>query len=152
MNGSPPPGSPVDAARYVTESLPALLRLLQSSDVRELEVQEGEVHIRLRRAASDGRGRREDASLIVDSAPALPAGTPITAPLVGTFYRAGKVGMEPLVRAGSHVVDDTVVGIIEALHVLTEVEAGCQGQITRVLASDGEPVQYGQVLFEVDGE
>jgi acetyl-CoA carboxylase biotin carboxyl carrier protein len=44
---------------------------------------------------------------------------------------------------------ESVVGIIEALQVLTEVEAGCSGTVVSVLATDGQPVQYGQTLFQV---
>jgi acetyl-CoA carboxylase biotin carboxyl carrier protein len=69
--------------------------------------------------------------------------------LVGTFYRAGKPGVPPLVTEGSQVEDDTVVGIIEALHELTDVEAGCRGIVSKVFATDGQPVEYGQPLFEV---
>jgi acetyl-CoA carboxylase biotin carboxyl carrier protein len=138
----------VDAVdRSLIEDLPALLRVLQNSDVSELEVQEGDVHIRLHRA------RRSVAAPEVDRPDVLPTIEPlvqkITAPLVGTFYRAEKPGAPPFVSEGSHVEDDTVVGIIEALQVLTEVEAGCSGLVRTVLSSDGQSVQYGQVLFEV---
>jgi acetyl-CoA carboxylase biotin carboxyl carrier protein len=73
----------------------------------------------------------------------------VVAPIVGTFYRADPPDGEPLVAEGSRVEDDTVVAIIDALQVPTPVEAGCAGVVTRVMASDGEAVEYGQPLFEV---
>jgi acetyl-CoA carboxylase biotin carboxyl carrier protein len=78
-----------------------------------------------------------------------PEGLQVTAPLVGTFYSAANPGDPPYVGEGSVVEDHTVVGIIEALQVLTEVEAGCRGTVTAVLATDGQAVEYGQALFEV---
>ena len=86
----------------------------------------------------------------VPEQPASPQVLEITCPLVGTFYRAPKPGMPPLVTEDSPVEPDTVVGIVEALREqLTEIQAECTGRVVRVLATDGQPVEYGQVLFEV---
>jgi acetyl-CoA carboxylase biotin carboxyl carrier protein len=57
--------------------------------------------------------------------------------------------MAPLVTEGSMVEESTVIGIIEALQVLTDVEADCSGVVTAVLATDGQPVEYNQPLLEV---
>lgn len=133
------------------EGLPSLLDVLQASDVREIELRDGDLELRLHRAAPpDGEEwifqAPEEAAL-----PAQPvANLTITSGLVGTFYRAGHPGSAPLVSEGSSVEEDTIVGIIEALSVLTEVEAGCTGIVTRVFATDGSPVEYGQPLFEVE--
>ena len=139
-----------DGADYIAETLPRLLDVLQESDVRELELREGDVRVRLHRV--EGREAEALAEALGESEP-LPLAEPqmveVTSPLVGTFYRAGKPGAPPLVEEGSRVQQDTVVGIIEALQVLTEVEAGCDGTVTKVLATDGQPVEYGQSLFEV---
>jgi len=141
-----------DARDYLTEQLPGLLQILQNSDVCELEVQEGDVQIRLHRAhAFDIEAVVENGVELELVLPTGPVPLPIRSPLVGTFYRAGQPGTPPLVAEGSHVEPGTVVGIIEALHVLTDVEAGRAGVVTKVLATDGQPVEYGQVLFEVTG-
>jgi acetyl-CoA carboxylase biotin carboxyl carrier protein len=137
-------------ARYVVVHLPGLLDLLQRSDVSELEVQQGDIHVRvhrdpeLRHAIAD-----DDLAPAANLAPSEPTVTQISAPLVGTFHRAAAPDLPPLVGEGSQVEKETVVGIIEALHVFTEVEAGCSGLVTAVLAGDGQPVQYGEPLFEV---
>lgn len=139
-----------DAAEYIGETLPRLLQVLQESDVRELELHEGDVRVRLHRLPGP---EVESLAEVIAEAEALPPPEPptmeIRSPLVGTFYRAAKPGMPPLVAEGSDVEQDTVVGIVEALSVLTDVEAGCEGTVTKVLATDGQPVEYGQALFEV---
>lgn len=140
-----------DLVEFFEAQLPALLRVIQDSDVAEIELQEGDVRFRVHRSR---KAVRSTLPIDVDDLPpTLPAGSalniPITSPLVGTFYRAETPGTEPLVAEGSRVEVATVVGIVEALNVLTEVEAGCEGTVTKVLATDGQPVEYGQTLFEV---
>lgn len=139
-----------DAADYFVGQLPSLLQVIQDSDVSEIEVQEGDVRIRVHRSRRtvEASVDAEDAAFPV-SPPRAPLSISITSPLVGTFYRAGTPGMAPLVAEGSRVERETVVGIVEALQVLTEVEAGCEGIVTKVLATDGQAVEYGQTLFEV---
>jgi acetyl-CoA carboxylase biotin carboxyl carrier protein len=138
----------MDLESYLKNDLAALLEAVRCRDVEELEVQRGEVSVRLHRsgsAVSEPASEQEN--------PEVGAAAPlvhfVAAPLVGTFYRAGKPGQSPMVEEGSHVEQDTVVGIIEALQVLTDVSAGVKGVVTRVLETDGHPVEYGQALFEV---
>lgn len=143
-----------DAVDLISDFLPQLLDLVARSDLRELEVREGDVAVRLHRAPPreiDSAGG--EAPMEFEPEPAaeeIPTEYAITAPLVGTFYRASGPGMPPLISEGSRVEDETVVGIIEALNVLTEVEAGATGVVIDVLATDGQPVEYGQVLFQVN--
>jgi acetyl-CoA carboxylase biotin carboxyl carrier protein len=139
-----------DVVEYLERQLPVLLTLLQSSDVRELEVSDENMSIRVHRSEASVGTWKAQAALPLD-VPESPRLGPfeIVSPIVGTFYRAGREGAPPLVGEGSHVEHDTIVGIVEALQVLTEVEAGCDGTVTRVLATDGQPVEYGQALFEV---
>jgi acetyl-CoA carboxylase biotin carboxyl carrier protein len=139
-----------DPLDFISGSLPSLLRLLRGTDVRELAIEEGDVRLKIRR--SPELNPEEVVVVGAELAEPLieePAAVEVTAPLVGTFYRAEQPGAPPLVEEGSLVEPDTVVGIIEALHVLTEVEAGCSGTVTHVLATDGLAVQYGQPLFHV---
>jgi biotin carboxyl carrier protein len=138
-----------DVDHYLSEVLPRLLKLVQSTDITELELHEGDVQLRLHRVvAKNGQAGHEHAN--AELLPVLPPLTSeVVSPLVGTFYRAAAPGMPPLAGEGSQVEEHTVVGIVEALQVLTEVEAGCRGVVTEVLATDGQPVAYGQVLFEV---
>lgn len=74
----------------------------------------------------------------------------ITSPMVGTFYRSPSPGSESYVGVGSEVEPDTVVCIIEAMKVMNEIKADCEGVIAEILVEDTEPIEYGQVLFLVE--
>ncbi|MHA6251007.1 acetyl-CoA carboxylase biotin carboxyl carrier protein [Oceanobacillus sp. CAU 1775] len=73
----------------------------------------------------------------------------ITSPMVGTFYAAPSPEDEDYVAVGSKVESDTVVCIVEAMKLFNEIEAEASGEIVEVVASNGELVEYGQVLFRV---
>lgn len=139
-----------EVVRYLASDLPLLLEVLRGSDVCELELEENGNRIRLHRLPSAFFAETET---VPNDSEANQRSEPltheITSPLVGTFYRASQPEMSPFVSEGSQVQEDTVVGIVEALQVLTEVEAGFTGVVTDVRVSDGQPVEYGQVLFEV---
>jgi acetyl-CoA carboxylase biotin carboxyl carrier protein len=78
-----------------------------------------------------------------------PAGPSINSPMVGTFYRSSAPGEKAFVSVGDSVDENTTVCIIEAMKVMNEIKAEARGVVTRVLAEDGKPVQYGQPLFEL---
>ena len=73
----------------------------------------------------------------------------VVSPMVGTFYRAGSPDAPPFVDVGKEVNEETVVCIIEAMKVMNEIKAETKGVITEVVAENGKPVQFGQVLFRV---
>jgi acetyl-CoA carboxylase biotin carboxyl carrier protein len=73
----------------------------------------------------------------------------IVSPMVGTFYRSSSPDSAPFVDVGKSVTEDTVVCIIEAMKVMNEIKAETSGVIAEVLAENGKPVQFGQVLFKV---
>ena len=73
----------------------------------------------------------------------------IASPMVGTFYRSGSPDGPPFVDVGKTVTEDTVVCIIEAMKVMNEIKAEASGVIAEVVAENGKPVQFGQVLFRV---
>ena len=85
------------------------------------------------------------------AAPAAPApaavGTPIESPLVGTFYAAPSPDAEPFVKVGDRVTPDTVICIIEAMKVMNEIKAEKSGVVKEIVAQNGQPVEYGQVLL-----
>ena len=81
----------------------------------------------------------EDAEELVD----------ITSPMVGTFYAAASPDSEDFVEAGARVTPEAVVCIVEAMKVMNEIKAECSGVIAEVVATNGQPVEYGQVLFRV---
>jgi acetyl-CoA carboxylase biotin carboxyl carrier protein len=69
--------------------------------------------------------------------------------MVGTFYRAGSPEAQPFVDVGKEVSEETVVCIIEAMKVMNEIKAETKGVIAEIVAENGKPVQFGQVLFRV---
>lgn len=73
----------------------------------------------------------------------------IVSPMVGTFYRAGSPETPSFVDVGTEVNEDSVVCIIEAMKVMNEIKAETKGVIAEVVAENGKPVQFGQVLFRV---
>jgi len=73
----------------------------------------------------------------------------ILSPMVGTFYRSASPDSAPFVDVGKSVTEDTVVCIIEAMKVMNEIKAETSGIIAEVLAENGKPVQFGQVLFKI---
>ncbi|MGI8820464.1 MAG: acetyl-CoA carboxylase biotin carboxyl carrier protein [Chthoniobacterales bacterium] len=78
-----------------------------------------------------------------------PALRDIVSPMVGTFYRAGSPESPAFAEVGQQVSEESVVCIIEAMKVMNEIKAEISGEIVEVVAENGKPVQFGQVLFRV---
>ncbi len=81
------------------------------------------------------------------AAPADPYAREITAPMLGTFFRAPKPGAAPFVEVGSAVAEDTVIAIIEVMKLMNTVRAGIKGVITEILPADESLVEFGAVLM-----
>ncbi|MGY1708430.1 acetyl-CoA carboxylase biotin carboxyl carrier protein [Geodermatophilus sp. SYSU D00758] len=95
--------------------------------------------------AGDGRGDRDG------SAADVPEGlVPVRPPLLGTFYRAPQPGAPPFVDVGDRVVEDTVVGIVETMKMMTPVHAGVSGAVVEFRTGNGEFADDGAVLLLVD--
>jgi acetyl-CoA carboxylase biotin carboxyl carrier protein len=74
----------------------------------------------------------------------------ITAPMLGTFYRAEAPGKPPFVEVGARVEPDSIVCIIEVMKMMNSVTAGTAGTIAEVVPRNAELVEYGQPLFRVE--
>lgn len=77
-------------------------------------------------------------------------GTPITSPMVGTFYMAPSPDSAPFVSVGENVKTGDVVCIIEAMKMMNEIKSEVAGKVVEVCVEDGQPVEYGQVLMYVE--
>jgi acetyl-CoA carboxylase biotin carboxyl carrier protein len=77
-------------------------------------------------------------------------GTEVKSPMVGTFYSAPEPGARAYVAVGSRVSKGQILCIIEAMKIMNEIESEVSGVVTEVLATDAQPVEYGQPLFRVD--
>ena len=73
----------------------------------------------------------------------------VKSPMVGTFYRAASPESKPFAEAGTKVVENTVVCIIEAMKIMNEIQAEIKGTVVEALVENGQPVEYGQRLFKV---
>ncbi|MBR1461057.1 acetyl-CoA carboxylase biotin carboxyl carrier protein, partial [bacterium] len=78
------------------------------------------------------------------------AGTPITSPMIGTFYMAPSPDAEPFVKVGQPVNQGDVVCIIEAMKMMNEIKSEISGKVVEVCVEDGQPVEFGQVLMYVE--
>ena len=139
-----------------------LAALLSQLGLSEIEVEAAGVRVRLHRATPVPLAPHHTAAAGA-LAPAMPAaaaepvpidaapGTvPIEAPMVGTFYRAPSPTAGPYVREGDIVKESQVVCIIEAMKLMNEIESKVGGRIVKILAENGQAVEYGQPLFLVD--
>ncbi len=145
-------------ARDVAE----IARLLEDSSFDELTLELDGLKLSLRRHGAAAAGPSPQAP---SSSGGLPAETPaaiptpdaaaeaatqsVTAPLLGTFYRAPKPGAPPFVEVGSAVEEDTLIGIIEVMKLMNTVRAGTRGRVVEILAQDGALVEYGETLIRV---
>jgi biotin carboxyl carrier protein len=74
----------------------------------------------------------------------------IRSPMVGTFYWDESKGEEPGIRVGDEIREGQTVAYIEATRLMTAIESGCNGIVSKVVAENNRPFGYGQVLFEID--
>jgi len=82
--------------------------------------------------------------------PPIPGGPVIKSPMVGTFYRAPSPTSPPFVNAGDVIKEGQTLCIIEAMKLMNEVKAEQAGKIVKILAENGHPVEFDQVLFELE--
>ena len=75
--------------------------------------------------------------------------TEITAPMVGTFYRAAAPGEEPFVEVGNDIKVGQTICILEAMKLMNEIESEFNAEIVEILVENGTPVEFGQVLMRV---
>ena len=88
-----------------------------------------------------------------DAAPAeeqLPAGTQVKSPLVGTFYSSPSPDEPPFVLVGQQVKEGDTLCIIEAMKIMNEIKAPCDGKVIRIMAQPGDMVEYSQVLCVIE--
>lgn len=100
-------------------------------------------------AASTPASHEALASAAAPAAPAAQDCKEILSPMVGTFYTAASPESPAFVEVGQQINPDSVVCIIEAMKVMNEIKAEISGKVIEVVATNGKPVQFGEVLFRV---
>jgi acetyl-CoA carboxylase biotin carboxyl carrier protein len=144
-----------------------LVELMKEHDLTEIDLQQGEVRVQLRRGSSTVPtviGIPQAAPLPAPAAagPLAPGSEApaasgdskgivlIKSPMVGTFYAAPDPDSPPFVKVGDHIGPETTVCIVEAMKVFNQIPAEASGRVIAVLAENGAPVEFGQPLFKVD--
>lgn len=148
------------------ETLKSLVHLMAENDLSELDIRDGDETVRLKRGAAEqviaqaasapapppAQGA-PPAAPAVQEAPAVtePAEddslVAVESPMVGTYFDTPNPDSPPFVKVGDKVTEDTVVCLIEAMKVFTEVKAECAGVIEKILVKSGDPVEFGQRLL-----
>ncbi len=77
-------------------------------------------------------------------------GYAVTAPMVGTYYSASSPGSPPFVQVGDRVSEGDTLCIVEAMKMMNQIEAEVSGTIKSIRVQNGDPVEYGQILFVID--
>lgn len=149
-----------------------LIELLDESGIAEIEITEGEDSVRISRYAQGPAQVLASAPLpaaVATASQAPPAqsgpaggsepaaaaepeeeGTPVIAPMVGTFYASPSPGAPAYVQVGDRVSEGDTLCIIEAMKMMNQVESEVSGTIKSIRMQNGDPVEYGQTLFVVD--
>lgn len=151
--------------------LKKLIKMLDASNLAELEIEEEGTKIRLSKP-------RPKIAANVSSIPSIPVPVPavtsttvpesvkeetkpeppkenlieIKSPMVGTFYKAPSPDAEPYVKTGDTIKPGTVVCIIEAMKLMNEIESEISGKVVKILAENGQAVEYDQPLFLIEKE
>jgi acetyl-CoA carboxylase biotin carboxyl carrier protein len=104
--------------------------------------------------STSGEGSAGESSGAAAAPPAAEVGedsrlVEVTSPMVGTFYRAPAPDADPYVEVGDHVTVGQTLCILEAMKLMNELEAEVSGTIKEISVENGEPVEYGQVLFRI---
>ncbi len=158
------------------KELKELIEFLIEKDIAEFELERGDVKVKIKRAgehtvvhsqaeprfyavppasavemaAVPVGGTTPSASPAAPPAPAVEEGLhTVKSPIVGTFYEAPSPGAPPFVKAGDSVEVGQVLCIVEAMKLLNEIESDIAGEIIKKLATNGQPIEYGQELFVI---
>ena len=143
---------------YNIDEIKELIAVLEESSLSVLEVACGDNKVRLEKAVCAASAPAA-APAPIAAAPAAPAPEPaapaaengktVNAPIVGVFYAAPSPDSDPYVSVGKRVRKGDVLCIIEAMKCMNEIQAEEDGEVTAVLAVNGELVEYGQPLFAI---
>ncbi|HUF93544.1 MAG TPA: acetyl-CoA carboxylase biotin carboxyl carrier protein [Candidatus Limnocylindria bacterium] len=156
-----------DAGGGADDRIVKLTRLLAGvlgeAALTEIEVESGDVRVRVQRAhalpasvhAGPTAGVGGATAPATSPHPVVADVTPVTAitieaPMVGTFYRASSPSAEPYVKEGDVVKAGQILCIIEAMKLMNEIESKVSGRVAKIAVDNGQAVEYGQPLFLID--
>src|SRR5262245_563430 len=145
----------VDRAR--AERIREVVRIVQETGVGEITIEEDGTRVSVRRTPEQSYAPPPSAVLPAETDLAPPPALPrddslvrVESPMVGTFYRAPAPGAPPFVQEGDAVAAGQTLCILEAMKLMNEVKAEIEAIVRSINVANGEPVEYGQLLFELD--
>jgi oxaloacetate decarboxylase alpha subunit len=151
-------GGDVDQSR--AERIREIVRIVQDTGVAEISVEEGGTRVSVRRTEEPVAGQAPaptpapaPAAAAPDEASAAPAtdgAIRIEAPMVGTFYRAAQPGAPPFVEEGDGVAPGQTLCILEAMKLMNEVKSEIEGIVRTIHVQNGQAVEFGQPLFDLE--
>ena len=136
-----------------------LIELLEESGLSEIEITEGEDKVRISKQTTVAKSSNDSALMYAndingnhqqsDTHPSLPKNGfhEVKAPMIGTYYQASESNAEAFVKVGDPVSEGDTLCIIEAMKMMNKIESDIDGVIERILVQNGDPVEYGEVLF-----
>ncbi|RZT95076.1 acetyl-CoA carboxylase biotin carboxyl carrier protein [Rivibacter subsaxonicus] len=147
--------------------LKTLIDLVSESNVSELEITEADGKVRIVKSSPAAQVVYAAAPTVATAAPALaaaptaapvaapavapePTGHVVKSPMVGTFYRSSSPGAKSFAEVGDEIKEGQPICIIEAMKIMNEIEADKSGRIARIFCENGQAVEYGQPLFEIE--
>lgn len=149
------------------DEIKQILDMMREHDLVEFELEQDDMKVRLKKQASGQVTVMPAAPVAVAQATAPVAPAPVAAapaptaasdenefavvksPIVGTFYRASEPGAKPYADVGDTVKKGQVLCIIEAMKLMNEINAECEGTVVKVYVENGQAVQYGERLFAI---
>ena len=172
MKSKQPTKSSPTFATPEMQQIEQLFQFMTDHNLEEFEYSRGDLHIRLRKPSSGlvlSAPRAASAPEIIVSNPgnpgsaasqtAAPSPAPearatedlhlVKSPIVGTYYGSPSPGSEPFVKIGAFVETGQTLCIVEAMKLMNEIESDESGEVVRVFAENGQPVEYGQPLFGI---
>lgn len=154
------------------KELEKIIKIVEKSEIAELEWEKNKERIRIRKDNPNAPSHISyqmapqpqvpaaapaPAAAPVAAAPAAAAKAPeaarhkeVMSPFVGTFYASASPTAPKYVEVGARVKKGDVLCIVEAMKIMNEIEAEFPGKVVACLVKDGQPVQYGQPLFQIE--
>jgi acetyl-CoA carboxylase biotin carboxyl carrier protein len=153
------------------DEIKQILEMMREHDIAEFELERDNVKLRLRKQSA-GHWSAAPVAPQVQYVPPMPSAPPqapaaadaspvlaptdealdlavVKSPIVGTFYRASEPGAKPFAEVGDLVRKGQVLCIIEAMKLMNEINAECDGEVVKCYVDNGQPVQYGERLFAI---
>ena len=140
------------------KDIKALASILQQAELTALEYSEGDLHIKLERAATKIVAASSQTQCEQVAEPALNPMeekndfnnlNEVKAPIVGVFYAAPAPDAQPFVKVGDSVEKGQVICLIEAMKLMNDITAPVAGRIVDICAQDGAVLEYGQTIMKI---